>query len=88
MERRNALAELTVSYKSVKSQEENLRLAERVCEQSRKLFQEGLYSVTDLLQTENSLREAQISHISELIRFKKAGLNLMRAEGKLGELKN
>jgi outer membrane protein TolC len=87
MERRNALAELTVSYKSVKSQEENLRLAEKVCEQSRKLYQEGLYSVTDLLQTENSLREAQISQISELIRFKKAELNLMKAEGKLGELR-
>lgn len=87
MERRNALAELTVSYKSVKAQEENLQLAEKICEQSRKLYQEGLYNVTDLLQTENSLREAQISHISELIRFKKAELNLMKAEGKLQELR-
>jgi outer membrane protein TolC len=87
MERRNALAELMVSYKSVRVQEENLRLAEKVCDQSRTLYQEGLYSVTDLLQTENVLREAQISHISELIRFKKAELNLMKAEGKLGKLR-
>jgi outer membrane protein TolC len=87
MEQRNALEELTVSYKSVKSQEENLRLAEKVYEQSRMLYQEGMYNVTDLLQTENSLRGAQIAHISEMIRFKKAELKWMKARGKLLELR-
>jgi outer membrane protein TolC len=85
-ERRNALSELSVSYRAMKSQEENFRLAEQVYEQSRLLYQEGLYSVTDLLQTENSLHEAQTTHISEIIRFKKAELNLMKANGTLLEL--
>ena len=88
MERENALAELMVSYKSTKSQEENLQLAEKTREQSRMLYKEGLYTVTDLLQTEHSLREAQTSHISEIIRYKKAELNLMKAEGKLEQLIN
>jgi outer membrane protein TolC len=88
MEQRNALSELTVSYKSVKSQEDNLQLAEKVFKQSRLLYQEGLYNVTDLLQTENSLHEAQTAHISEIIRFKKAELNLMKANGTLLELIN
>ena len=86
MERENALAELIVSYKSTQLQEENLRLAEKTCEQSRMLYKEGLYTVTDLLQTEHSLREAQTAHISEIIRYKKVELNLIKAEGKLEEL--
>jgi outer membrane protein TolC len=85
MERENALSELIVSYKSTQLQEENLRLAEKTCEQSRMLYKEGLYTVTDLLQTEHSLREAQTAHISEIIQYKKAELNLMKAEGKLVE---
>ncbi|MDR0756975.1 MAG: TolC family protein [Tannerella sp.] len=87
MERKNARSELIVSYKSAKSQDDNLRLAEKVYRQSQRLYQEGLYTVTDLLQTENALREAQISRISEIIRLKKAELNLMKAEGRLEELK-
>jgi outer membrane protein TolC len=86
MERKNSLTELNVSFQSVRMQEENLRLAEQNYEQSRLLYQEGLYNVTDLLQTENSLHEAQIAHLSEIIRYKKAELNLMKAEGRLEEL--
>jgi outer membrane protein TolC len=85
-ELQNARTELSVSYRSMKSQEENFRLAEQVYEQSRLLYQEGLYNVTDLLQTENSLHEAQTAHISEIIRFKRAKLNLMKANGTLLEL--
>ncbi|MDR2086179.1 MAG: TolC family protein [Dysgonamonadaceae bacterium] len=88
MEQKNAMSELIVSHQSAKSQEENLRLAEKVYDRSRMLYQEGLYNVTDLLQTETSLREAQIAHISELIRFKKAELNWMKAEGTLEKLMN
>jgi outer membrane protein TolC len=87
MERKNARSELIVSYKSAKSQDDNLSLAEKVYQQSQRLYQEGLYTVTDLLQTENSLREAQTSRISEIIRLKKAELNLARAEGRLEELR-
>ncbi|MDR2765140.1 MAG: TolC family protein [Tannerella sp.] len=87
MERKNARSGLIVSYKSAKLQDDNLRLAEKVYAQSQRLYQEGLYTVTDLLQTENSLREAQISRISEIIRLKKAELNLMKAERRLEELK-
>jgi outer membrane protein TolC len=86
MEQENARTELLVSYRSMKAQEENFRLAEQVYGQCRLLYQEGLYNVTDLLQTENALREAQTAYIVELIRFKKAGLNLMKADGKLEEL--
>jgi outer membrane protein TolC len=85
-ELQNARTELSVSYRSMKSQEENFQLAKQVYEQSRLLYQEGLYNVTDILQTENSLHEAQTSHLSEIIRFKKAELNLMKANGTLSEL--
>ena len=56
MHHENAKQELIVSYQSVNAQDENLRLAEKIYEQSCMLYREGLYSVTDLLQTELTLR--------------------------------
>ena len=86
MHHENAKQELIVSYQSVNAQEENLRLAEKIYEQSRMLYKEGLYNVTDLLQTELTLRMTQVAYWSEVIKYKKAHLNLMKAEGTLNNL--
>lgn len=82
----NARQELAISYKSVNAQQENLLLTEKIYEQSRALYKEGLYNVTDLLQTELTLRETQTAYWSEVIKYKKAHLNLMKAGGTLDNL--
>ena len=84
----NAAAQLVVGYQSVKAQKENLHLAEKVYEQTTLLYAEGLANLTDLLETETSLREAQMLHVSEIIRYKKTEIDLMKAEGTLGNLLN
>ena len=84
----NATAQLTVSRQSVKAQEENLQLAEKVYCQTTLLYAEGLASLTDLLETETSLREAQILHVAEIIRYRKTEIDLMKAGGNLDLLLN
>ena len=82
----NARQELTGSYLAVDAQKENLSLAEKIYEQSRALYAEGSYSVTDLLQTEHTLHAAQTAYWSEMANHKKARLKLMKATGTLKEL--
>jgi hypothetical protein len=84
----SAAERLIVGYKSVKAQEENLRLAGKVYEQTTMLYAEGLANLTDLLETEISLREAQVLHVHEVIRYKKTEIDMMKAEGILGSLLN
>lgn len=84
----NARMQLTTSYKAINAQNENLHLADKTYKQATMLYQEGLYSVTDLLETEDAFHKAQTAHVSELINYKKAEINLMKAEGTLINLVN
>jgi outer membrane protein TolC len=82
----NAISNLKTTGESLKAQNENLQLAEKVYEQTSMLYKEGLASLTDLLETENSLHEAKTSHTSEMIRYKKAEIDLLKANGTLRNL--
>jgi outer membrane protein len=88
MQHENAKRSVLVAYQAIGAQKENLRLSEKIYEQSQLLFKEGLHSVTDLLQTEVSLKEAQTAYWSEVIKYKKSVLDLMKAEGVLCNLLN
>ena len=83
MNYKNAAAQLAVSRQSVKAQEENKQLAEKVYTQATLLYAEGLASLTDLLETETSLHEAQILYITEIILYRKTEIDLMKAGGNL-----
>lgn len=84
----NAKVQLATSYKAINAKKENLQLADKTYKQATMLYQEGLYSVTDLLETEDAFQKAQTAHVSELINYKKAEINLMKAEGTLMNLVN
>lgn len=79
----NAKIQLMASYRSVNAQKENLELADKTYKQGAMLYQKGLYSVTDLLETEDAFHAAQRAYASELINYKKAQIYLMKAEGTL-----
>lgn len=77
---------MLVNYESMKVQKSNLQLAEKIYKQSRLLFKEDLYNVTDLLYTEMIFHDAQVSYWSEIIKYKKAELDLLKAKGLLNTL--
>jgi outer membrane protein TolC len=86
MNYRNAQQQMEASRKSVAAQNENVQLAEKIYSQTLLLYQEGLAGMTDLLETETSLREVQTAYTTELIRYKKAEIDLLKAGGMLEQL--
>jgi outer membrane protein TolC len=86
--RKNAALQLLVNYRSVNAQRENVEVAEKTYQQGISLYQEGLYSITDLLDTEKSYRIAQTAYTYELVNYRKTVLDLMKSEGTLNELVN
>ena len=80
--------QLLVGYNTVQAQQENMVIAEKTYQQGIMLYQEGLYSITDLLDTEKSFREAQTAYTYELVNYHKTLLDLMKAEGTLNEFAN
>ena len=70
----------------VQVQSENLKLAEKVYTQTMALYTEGLANITDLLETENSLYEVKIAYTTELIRYKKTEIDMLKASGTLNNL--
>lgn len=84
----NAREQLVNSMKSVEAQRENKQLAQEVYDQTQELYAEQVGSLTDLLDAETSLRESQINYIREVLKFKKAELDLLKAQGQLRQLSN
>ncbi len=82
----NAKNQLEVIYELVQAQSENLQLAEKVYTQTMALYAEGLANITDLLETETSLHEVKIAYTTELIRYKKTEIDLLKASGTLEHL--
>jgi outer membrane protein len=82
----NAKNQLEIIYELVQAQSENLQLAEKVYTQTMVLYTEGLANITDLLETETSLHEVKIAHTTELIRYKKTEIDLLKASGTLEHL--
>lgn len=82
----NAKNQLEIIHELVQAQSENLQLAEKVYTQTMVLYTEGLANITDLLETETSLHEVKIAHTTELIRYKKTEIDLLKASGTLEHL--
>jgi len=85
MNYQNAKDRLQVISGLVQAQFENQQLAEKVYTQTMALYSEGLANITDLLETETSLREAKIAYTAELIRYRKTEIDLSKASGTLLE---
>jgi outer membrane protein TolC len=84
----NAWLLLQVSYQSANAQHENMEIAGESYKQGIMLYEEGLYSITDLLDTEKSYREAQSAYTYELSNYHKSLVELKKSEGTLKALLN
>ena len=83
MQFENARKQLANSLESVKAQEANKLLAKDVYEQTQNLYQEEVATLTELLDSEQAYRESQNNYYTELIKFKVAELDLLKAQGKI-----
>ncbi|MBC5772693.1 TolC family protein [Pontibacter sp. KCTC 32443] len=86
LELSNALSLLGNSQNNISAQEENVKLAQEVYDTTNKLYKEGLSPLSDLLNAETSLREAQTNLNNETLKYQIAQLNYLKAKGELESL--
>ena len=84
----NSVNSLLSSWSNLQDQQENKALANQVYSQVKLQFNEGMASLTDLLNVETSLLEAESLFNQQLLKYKLAEIELLKATGKLKTLIN
>lgn len=88
LEYENAKTQINNSIVSINNQKENVKLAEEVFTNTNNNYIQGLASLTDLLDSENALVEAQNNYTTALLDYKLAEIQLIKSKGELKTLTN
>ena len=83
MELTNARTQMQTSLSSIETQERNVALAQEVYDDTNEVYKEGLAPLTDLLDVEVSLREAETNLNRERLNYQLSKLDYLRAQGNL-----
>lgn len=83
---KNAQTQMQASLSSIQAQERNVNLAREVYRNTNELYKEGLSPLTELLETEVNLREAQTNLNNERLKYQLAQLTYLQAKGELKTL--
>lgn len=84
----NAKTQINNSIITLNSQRENVQLAEEVYFNTQNNYNNGLASLTDLLNAETSLTEANNNYSSALLNYRVAEIQLIKSQGQLKSLLN
>lgn len=85
---KNALNTYINNKATVKRQNQNVKLSEKVYQESSLKFSQGLATMSTLLQDEMSLSSAQSNYLTALYNLKEAELQIMSINGKIKNLYN
>jgi outer membrane protein len=86
MQYNNALKTYSQNKKSYVAQKANLELAENVYNTMNNNYKLGISNLTELNNTEVSLKEAQTKYLTALLRIKLTELDILKANGKMESL--
>jgi outer membrane protein len=81
----NAKTQLTQTQLTLENNRRNIELAQTVFNTTTLQYQKGVNTLTDLLNAEQSLKEAQNTYISNLLRNYQARLDIEKANGTLSQ---
>jgi outer membrane protein TolC len=87
LEFRQAREELQNALRLLQYQSDNVALAREITDKLLLQYREGVVSLTDLLNAQTALSEAQTNYWQQVFTYKLAVLKLLKASGKLEELK-
>lgn len=82
----NAKIQITNNLSTIKSQKKNVDLAAEIYSSTQNNYNNGLASLTDLLDTENALTQAQNSYNQALLNYKIAEIQLIKSNGNIKSL--
>jgi outer membrane protein TolC len=83
MDKINIQNQFLAHRKTVAMQEENIFLAERLYAQTQLQFKEGVASITDVLQADSALRDAQTNYLTAMAKFRITELEWKKVTGNL-----
>jgi len=83
---KNALLKLADSKKTIEAQKENIKLVEDVFRITESNYMQGLASMSDVLNANSSLIQAQMSYSDALNNYMKAFVELHKANGTIKEI--
>ncbi|MBN7817682.1 TolC family protein [Algoriphagus pacificus] len=82
----DASEQLILSNSQIKSQELNMDLAQENYEGIRASYNEGVANLSELLDSEFALRQAQSNYLNALLQAKVSEISLLKSSGKLSQL--
>ncbi|SEQ17491.1 TolC family protein [Flavobacterium urocaniciphilum] len=82
----NSKKQIENSLITISNQKENAKLAQEVFNNTNNNYTQGLASLTDLLDAENALVEAQNNYTSAILEYKLAEIQLIKSKGELKTL--
>lgn len=83
---KNATTQIQNSLITINTQKENVNLAKDVQQNIHNNYQNGLATLTDLLDAENAFTEAENNYTNALLEYKLAEIELIKAQGALKSL--
>ena len=86
LEFNNAAIKIQQNEILVQTQLKNMKLAQQLYDITKLSYQEGVAPLTELLNAETSLREAQSQYLTALLNFKLAELEHVKVSGQLAQL--
>jgi len=82
----NTKDKLRLSLNTINSQKKNVELADEIYRSTQNNYNNGLANLTDLLETEDSLSEAQKNYNQALLNYKIAEIQLIKSNGNIKSL--
>lgn len=82
----NAINDFYNNQNNVKRQMQNIALAQKVYAETSLKYKEGMATMSDILQDEISLSDAQVSYLNALYNFKEAELAIMMLTGEIEKI--
>ncbi len=79
----NAQTQIQKSKTNIENDDRNVKLAQEVYNITTLQYKQGTKSLTDLINADNSYRQAQSNYINSLINFYQARLDLEQSQGSL-----
>lgn len=87
LEFRQASEQLQNALRALQAQTDNVALAREITDKLMLQYKEGVASLTDLLNAQTARSEAETNYWQQAFGYKLAVLKLLKAAGKMGELK-
>lgn len=86
LEYQNAKSQIENNYIAIENQQQNVELAQKVVENTQNNYMQGLATLTDLLEAQNTLVDARNNYSNAVLQYKLAEVQLLKSKGELKTL--